>query len=63
MSKYRQGPLALDPSYIKLKRQIGNGFFGEVFLASLPAKTEGTSIHVAVKLLKTDSVPNHKVSF
>jgi serine/threonine protein kinase len=36
---YKKGPVSLDPKYINLRYKIGSGFFGEVFLATIPLRS------------------------
>ena len=35
---YRRGPISLDPAFITLRSKIGSGFFGDVFLATIPLR-------------------------
>lgn len=59
--KYRRGPLCFDPRCISLKKRIGNGYFGDVYLATLPSSSGSALIHLAVKMLKSHAVPQQKV--
>ena len=61
IEKYQKGPLSLDSNFITLQRRLGTGYFGEVYLGTIPSFNSNASIQVAVKLLKSESVPNHKV--
>ena len=60
IKKYRRGPICFDPRCITLKRRIGNGYFGDVFLATIPSSGT-TIINLAVKMLKSHAVPQQKV--
>lgn len=63
IKKYRRGPICFDPRCISLKRRIGNGYFGDVFLASIPCTANAnTAINLAVKMLKSHAVPQQKVA-
>lgn len=44
---YKKGPVSLDPKFITLRYKIGSGFFGEVFLATIPLRTPSNPISVA----------------
>ena len=35
---YKKGPISLDPRFITLRHKIGSGFFGDVFLATIPLR-------------------------
>lgn len=61
LTRYRQGPISLDPKFITLQKPLGNGYFGEVFLGTIPSSSGCASIQVAVKVLKLKAIPNHKV--
>ncbi|XP_054162174.1 RGS domain-containing serine/threonine-protein kinase A-like [Oppia nitens] len=52
LSKYRRGPLCFDAKCITLKRRIGNGYFGDVYLATIPSTSSSAIIQLAVKMLK-----------
>uniref|UniRef100_T1KSD8 Protein kinase domain-containing protein n=1 Tax=Tetranychus urticae TaxID=32264 RepID=T1KSD8_TETUR len=60
LTRYRQGPISLDPKFITLQKPLGNGYFGEVFLGTIPSSSGCASIQVAVKVLKLKAIPNHK---
>ncbi len=59
--KYRRGPLCFDSRCITLKKRIGNGYFGDVYLATIPSTSSSAVIHLAVKMLKSHAVPQQKV--
>ncbi|CAG2117066.1 unnamed protein product, partial [Medioppia subpectinata] len=53
LNAYRRGPLCFDAKCITLKRRIGNGYFGDVFLATIPSTSSSACIQLAVKMLKS----------
>ncbi|RWS30954.1 tyrosine-protein kinase ZAP-70-like protein [Leptotrombidium deliense] len=57
---YRQKPLSLDAKFVTFRKRVGSGYFGEVFLGTIPSSSGAASIQVAVKVLKSNTVPNHK---
>lgn len=61
IQKCKRGPICFDPRCITLKRRIGNGYFGDVFLATIPSLHGSSNINLAVKMLKSHAVPQQKV--
>ncbi|KAH9521249.1 hypothetical protein DERF_004923 [Dermatophagoides farinae] len=60
IQKCKRGPICFDPRCITLKRRIGNGYFGDVFLATIPSLHGSSNINLAVKMLKSHAVPQQK---
>lgn len=42
---YKKGPISLDPRFITLRNKIGSGFFGDVFLATIPLRNSQSRLH------------------
>lgn len=61
IQKCKRGPICFDPRCITLKRRIGNGYFGDVFLATIPSLHGSSNINLAVKMLKSHAIQQQKV--
>ena len=51
----------MDSKCITIKKRIGNGYFGDVYLATIPCSTSAALIQLAVKMLKTNASQQQKV--
>lgn len=69
---YKKGPISLDPNFVTLRCKIGSGFFGEVYLATIPLRnsnstnesttTNATSTVASSSTSSTASLSNFKGS-
>lgn len=63
LDKYRSDPLRFDPKYITLKQKIGVGYFGDVYIATVPLAADSLQqLHLAAKTIKSDAMPQQRVS-
>lgn len=52
---YKKGPISLDPNFITLRCKIGSGFFGDVFLATIPLRNSNRTKNTDVVNVSSSS--------